>query len=215
MSILDSSISIRECDTRHPPPFSFSFSPPPPSISLYKPPFPQRPFPPLPCLRLAVLVQGQWQSRYYPSLLLLFLSIGLPVHSAYSINLARGSLTYFRLDASSKPPLARSGVGSAQERGRGDVVQSIIRRRAAGASSSPMQMAQARVMRLEALINEHLKVELQRVLDRRDALYEQIAQCLELRNNMTMLSSQKLGAVKTQVNLGCDFYVDASMCVRP
>mmetsp|Transcript_27418 Transcript_27418/g.88534 ORF Transcript_27418/g.88534 Transcript_27418/m.88534 type:complete len:139 (+) Transcript_27418:2-418(+) len=69
----------------------------------------------------------------------------------------------------------------------------------------------SRVATLEALINEQLKVELQAVLDRRDGVYERIAQCLELRNNMRMLLSEKLKAVKTKINLGCDFYVDASI----
>eukprot|EP00962_Isochrysis_galbana_P055892 scaffold27705_cov129-Isochrysis_galbana.AAC.2 len=73
----------------------------------------------------------------------------------------------------------------------------------------------SRVATLEALINEQLKVELQAVLDRRDGVYERIAQCLELRNNMRMLLSEKLKAVKTKINLGCDFYVDASMCAQP
>jgi prefoldin subunit 5 len=76
-------------------------------------------------------------------------------------------------------------------------------------------MASRRVATLEALINEQLKVELQAVLDRRDAVYERIAHCLELSNNMKMLSTQKLKALKTRVNLGCDFYVDASMCAPP
>jgi len=70
----------------------------------------------------------------------------------------------------------------------------------------------ARVQALEALINDRLKAELQRVLDRRDRVYERIAQCLELRNNMKMLITEALQSLKTKVNLGCDFYVDASMC---
>ncbi|EOD33618.1 hypothetical protein EMIHUDRAFT_48894, partial [Emiliania huxleyi CCMP1516] len=63
----------------------------------------------------------------------------------------------------------------------------------------------------EHLVNEQLKSDLQQVLERRDALYERIAHCLELRNNMTMLLDEQLHSLKTKVNLGCDFYVDASI----
>ena len=69
-----------------------------------------------------------------------------------------------------------------------------------------------RVRALEVLVNERLKSDLERVLERRDTVYERIAHCLELRNNMRMLRTEQLSSLKTMVNLGCDFYVQASMC---
>ena len=71
------------------------------------------------------------------------------------------------------------------------------------------------VNELEALINERLKSELQRVQDERDQLYERISDCMELRNNMAMLQDeQHRSSLKTMVDLGCDFYVQARMCAR-
>jgi prefoldin subunit 5 len=73
------------------------------------------------------------------------------------------------------------------------------------------------VQELEALVNERLRVELEQVQDERDRLYERISHCMELRNNMTMLQDQKRSSLKTMVDLGCNFYVQARMCaaVRP
>ena len=73
-------------------------------------------------------------------------------------------------------------------------------------------MREDRVHHLEALINEQLKSELQRVQDERDQLYERISDCMELRNNMSMLQDEHHVSLKTMVDVGCDFYVQARMC---
>mmetsp|Transcript_8165 Transcript_8165/g.16404 ORF Transcript_8165/g.16404 Transcript_8165/m.16404 type:complete len:141 (+) Transcript_8165:101-523(+) len=65
------------------------------------------------------------------------------------------------------------------------------------------------VEELEAIVNERLKVELEGVQDERDRVYEKISHCLELRNNMTMLQEQNRRSLKTMVDLGCNFYVQA------
>ena len=44
-----------------------------------------------------------------------------------------------------------------------------------------------------------------------DGLHEQISQLLELRNNVTTLQEQKQRSLKTMVNLGGDFYVQAAV----
>ena len=36
---------------------------------------------------------------------------------------------------------------------------------------------------------------------------------LELRNNMSLIKEHELRSLKTQISLGCDFYVQAKMCV--
>ena len=71
------------------------------------------------------------------------------------------------------------------------------------------------VQELEALVNEQLRVELEQVQDERDRLYERISHCMELKNNMTMLQDQKRSSLKTMVDLGCSFYVQARMCAQP
>lgn len=73
---------------------------------------------------------------------------------------------------------------------------------------------QKRIAEFESLLNFQLKTELQKVQDERDQLYERISHCMELRNNMTMLQDQKRTSLKTMVNLGCDFYVQAKMCAH-
>ena len=74
------------------------------------------------------------------------------------------------------------------------------------ASTSPRA---ARAQEFEALISERLRVELQAVQDERDRLYERISHLMELRNNMMMLQDRGSGAMKTQINLGCNFHVQA------
>ena len=71
------------------------------------------------------------------------------------------------------------------------------------------------VQELEALVNERLRVELEQVQDERDRLYERTSHCMELKNNMTMLQDQKRSSLKTMVDLGCSFYVQARMCAQP
>lgn len=80
----------------------------------------------------------------------------------------------------------------------------------AGSSSGGNLAARARkVAHYEEIIEEKLKVELQGVHDDREAVHERIAQVLELRNNVRMLQEQQLKSLKTMVNLGSDFYVQA------
>ena len=81
--------------------------------------------------------------------------------------------------------------------------------------SRPVRIRMRSVQELEALVNERFKVELEEVQDERDRLYERVSQCLELKNNMTMLQDQKRSSLKTMVDLGCNFYVQARMCAQP
>ena len=69
------------------------------------------------------------------------------------------------------------------------------------AAAEQQRTAAQRTAALEHLVNEQLKSDLQQVLERRDALYERIAHCLELRNNMTMLLDEQLHSLKTKVPL--------------
>ena len=68
-----------------------------------------------------------------------------------------------------------------------------------------------KIAQYEELLNERLKVELQQVSDERDTQYERVSQLLELRNNIRMLQEQNKTSLKTQVNLGSDFYVQAAV----
>ena len=61
----------------------------------------------------------------------------------------------------------------------------------------------------EELLEGTLKVRLQEVHDDREKLHARIAQVLELQNSVRMLRDQDNSTMKTMVNLGCDFYVQA------
>ncbi|XP_070825036.1 protein UXT [Chaetodon trifascialis] len=68
-----------------------------------------------------------------------------------------------------------------------------------------------KVLQYENFTNEVLKTDLQKVLENRDAVYEKIAQYLQLKN--TIQSLQELGSqrLKTEVDLGCNFFVQAEV----
>ncbi|XP_036960902.1 protein UXT [Acanthopagrus latus] len=68
-----------------------------------------------------------------------------------------------------------------------------------------------KVLQYEHFINEVLKRDLQKVLEHRDLVYEKISQYLQLKN--TILSLQEAGShkLKADVDLGCNFYVQAEV----
>ena len=80
---------------------------------------------------------------------------------------------------------------------------------ASSSSSAPPSDAATEAAQLEELINETLRRELQSALDARDKLYEKIAACMELRTNCQQLLERGQRELKTMVNLGSDFYVQA------
>ncbi|XP_041037411.1 protein UXT [Carcharodon carcharias] len=66
-----------------------------------------------------------------------------------------------------------------------------------------------KVLEYEAFVNEVLKRDLQKVLEQRDEVYEKIAQYLELKNVIERLQESESKELKTEVDLGCNFYVQA------
>ncbi|KAG7472691.1 hypothetical protein MATL_G00111490 [Megalops atlanticus] len=66
-----------------------------------------------------------------------------------------------------------------------------------------------KVLQYETFINEVLKRDLQRVLEQRDAVYEKISQYLQLKNVIESLQESGSKELKTEVDLGCNFYVQA------
>ena len=80
---------------------------------------------------------------------------------------------------------------------------------ASSSSAAQPSDAATEAAQLEELINETLRRELQSALDARDKLYEKIAACMELRTNCQQLLERGQRELKTMVNLGSDFYVQA------
>uniref|UniRef100_A0A6B2LRG3 Uncharacterized protein n=1 Tax=Arcella intermedia TaxID=1963864 RepID=A0A6B2LRG3_9EUKA len=55
-----------------------------------------------------------------------------------------------------------------------------------------------------------MKVDLKNVLDQRDVVYQETAEYLELRNNVLTFKGEE-GKMKTKMNLGHEFFVEATI----
>ncbi|XP_060788405.1 protein UXT isoform X2 [Neoarius graeffei] len=66
-----------------------------------------------------------------------------------------------------------------------------------------------KVLQYESFINDVLKRDLQKVLEQRDGVYEKIAQYLQLKNTIKSIQETGSKELKTDVDLGCNFYVQA------
>lgn len=68
-----------------------------------------------------------------------------------------------------------------------------------------------KILQYEHFINEVLKRDLQRVFQQRDSVYEKISQYLQLKNTIQTLQESGSQQLKTEVDLGCNFYVQAEV----
>ncbi|TDG95828.1 hypothetical protein EPR50_G00244860 [Perca flavescens] len=68
-----------------------------------------------------------------------------------------------------------------------------------------------KVLQYENFINEVLKRDLQKVMEQRDSVYEKISQYLQLKNTIQSLQESGLQQLKTDVDLGCNFFVQAEV----
>ena len=80
----------------------------------------------------------------------------------------------------------------------------VLRSSAAAAQREALASAHASAVHLVSRT-----LALQSALDARDKLYEKIAACMELRTNCQQLLERGQRELKTMVNLGSDFYVQA------
>ncbi|XP_061644862.1 protein UXT [Phyllopteryx taeniolatus] len=68
-----------------------------------------------------------------------------------------------------------------------------------------------KVLQYERFIDEVLKKDLQRVMEQRDSVYEQISHYLQLKNTLQALQETDSHRLKADVDLGCNFYVQAEV----
>ncbi|XP_075882881.1 protein UXT [Nelusetta ayraudi] len=68
-----------------------------------------------------------------------------------------------------------------------------------------------KILQYENFVNEVLKKDLQKVLEQRDSVYEKISQYLQLKNTIQSLQESGSRKLKTDVDLGCNFYVQAEV----
>ncbi|KAM4697188.1 protein UXT [Rhinophrynus dorsalis] len=74
-----------------------------------------------------------------------------------------------------------------------------------------MEERKEKVLRYEAFVTDTLHRDLRRVLENRDAVYEKISQYLHLKNVIEKLQELPPETLHTQVDLGCNFYVNAEV----
>ncbi|XP_047444502.1 protein UXT [Mugil cephalus] len=68
-----------------------------------------------------------------------------------------------------------------------------------------------KVLQYENFINEVLKRDLQKVMEQRDLVYEKISQYLQLKNVIHTLKDAGAQQLKTDVDLGSNFFVQAQV----
>ncbi|KAG9270038.1 protein UXT [Astyanax mexicanus] len=68
-----------------------------------------------------------------------------------------------------------------------------------------------KVLQYEAFISDVLKRDLQTVLEQRDGVYDKISQYLQLKNTIKSIQEADSKELKTDVDLGCNFYVQAQV----
>lgn len=70
----------------------------------------------------------------------------------------------------------------------------------------------SKVLEYERFVNEKLKEDLGVILEQRDKTYQQIAEYLQLKTTVEKLKESNLSeGLKTKVDLGCNFYVQANV----
>uniref|UniRef100_A0A3B4AZ71 Protein UXT n=1 Tax=Periophthalmus magnuspinnatus TaxID=409849 RepID=A0A3B4AZ71_9GOBI len=67
-----------------------------------------------------------------------------------------------------------------------------------------------KVLQYENFINEVLRRDLQKILEQRDSVYEKLSQYMQLKNTLQSLQEGSKH-LKTDVDLGCNFYVEAQI----
>ncbi|XP_048741108.1 protein UXT homolog [Ostrea edulis] len=69
----------------------------------------------------------------------------------------------------------------------------------------------SKVLQYEQFLNERLKTDLSQVVDQRDKLYGEVAEYLQLKTVIERIkeSDFQTNGLKTKVDLGCNFYVQA------
>ncbi len=82
---------------------------------------------------------------------------------------------------------------------------------ATGPNTSDQTYVSEKVLEYEHFLNEVLRKDLQNILEERDKIYGQISDYLQLKNVIENIKENKLDSIKTQVDLGCNFYVQAKV----
>lgn len=75
-----------------------------------------------------------------------------------------------------------------------------------------MSAIAAKVLTYEKFVNEKLREDLRRLLEQRDTIYGQISEYLQLKTTIEQIKAAGITEdLKTKVDLGCNFYVQANV----
>ncbi|XP_068964239.1 protein UXT [Petaurus breviceps papuanus] len=86
----------------------------------------------------------------------------------------------------------------------------LRRRRVASMAAGP-RGSQAKVLQYETFVSDVLQRDLREVLAQREEVYGQLAAYLQLKNVLERLQESGDHRLRTQVDLGCNFYVNAEV----
>ncbi|KAF9572744.1 hypothetical protein EC968_009472 [Mortierella alpina] len=70
---------------------------------------------------------------------------------------------------------------------------------------------QQKLARYETFVNESLRKDLKDALDARDAIFDQTSEYLKLAKDIEVIKENGLTEMKTQIDLGSNFYVQAKI----
>mmetsp|Transcript_32995 Transcript_32995/g.53534 ORF Transcript_32995/g.53534 Transcript_32995/m.53534 type:complete len:148 (+) Transcript_32995:75-518(+) len=75
----------------------------------------------------------------------------------------------------------------------------------------PHASVSEKIKEYESFLDDKLKAELGRTIERRDKLLETLSQYLALRNQLELIRDSGMKSLKTKINLGSEFYVQANV----
>ncbi|CAG8472016.1 15548_t:CDS:2 [Acaulospora morrowiae] len=68
-----------------------------------------------------------------------------------------------------------------------------------------------KIARYESFLHDKLEVDLKKTWDLREKLYEEISDFIKLKNHIELIKSNELKELKTMVDIGSNFYVQAKV----
>jgi hypothetical protein len=86
-----------------------------------------------------------------------------------------------------------------------------MKRNSADAVAAEQRAFNRKLEHYQRMLQETLTPALSQALHYRDLMYQQISHYIALKNNIEMIKTKRLSEMDTMVNLGCDFYVEATV----
>ena len=75
----------------------------------------------------------------------------------------------------------------------------------------PQDEVDKKILRFEQKMDNEMRPQLNLVLTKRDKIYEELAQYLQLKNVLEMLKAQKLKKFESRVDIGCNIFVNTEV----